>query len=448
MKSNKSNKSNIGDNIFTNGKIINDSFINGFNPSFNNKNRTKRIGIDEVVWESYSNVEGYDLVRYFINENGVFPNNTIYTSDSKKGSISFDYLFDMIKSLPNVDILFQSYDKSIDKIRKCFVKYESHKSPTNFKELRDCEKNLKIITIANSVSILHPETNISSDIDDMINSARIEKNKNKTTVGLISRDNGGFFINEVKFDSKISTELNLHYGENFEDFHKTFVKKLATTNKGISLLHGNPGTGKTSYIRYLIKELNDTTDKKVVIVPSNLISSLLDPDFNTFLVDTIDMYGNLDEDDLNNDLISNDDDLIDEYEHDKIPCTGIILILEDSESILMRRDNSHDSQSTSNILNLTDGILNDIFGIQIIATYNTKDENIDGAILRTKRLIAKKEFKKLSLVDAKKLANYLNIDDNKIQKAMSVSDIYSLLDEDMENILVEKATKKELGFKI
>ena len=65
-------------------------------------------------------------------------------------------------------------------------------------------------------------------------------------------------------------------------------------------------------------------------------------------------------------------------------------------------------QSTNNILNLTEGILNDLFGIQIIATYNTSDSNIDQAIKRDMRLIADKYFGLLDIEQANKLAKSIH----------------------------------------
>ena len=121
---------------------------------------------------------------------------------------------------------------------------------------------------------------------------------------------------------------------------------------------------------------------------------------------------------------------------------GMIFILEDAEPVLMRREDGISPQSTSNILNLTDGLLNNIFKIQIIATYNTDDNNIDPAIKRDKRLIAKREFKELSLSDAKKLASSIGIPESEINKSMTVAQIYSLLEKDDDEILIDDKRKK------
>ena len=101
------------------------------------------------------------------------------------------------------------------------------------------------------------------------------------------------------------------------------------------------------------------------------------------------------------------------------------LFIEDAEPLLESRDSSRNIGIT-NLLNLTDGLLNDILNIQVIATFNTSLKNIDDALLRPERLTARKEFKKLKLESAKKLAEYLQIDNYKISKDMTLADIYSL----------------------
>jgi ATP-dependent 26S proteasome regulatory subunit len=80
-------------------------------------------------------------------------------------------------------------------------------------------------------------------------------------------------------------------------------------------------------------------------------------------------------------------------------------------------------------LNLTDGLLNDILNIQIIATFNTKLSNIDKALLRPERLIARKEFSELSIERGKILAEKININPDLINKELTLADIYAFKNE-------------------
>jgi hypothetical protein len=121
------------------------------------------------------------------------------------------------------------------------------------------------------------------------------------------------------------------------------------------------------------------------------------------------------------------------------------ILIEDAEPLLISRDTNRNIGIT-NLLNITDGLLNDVFNIQVIATFNTNISNLDKALLRPERLIARKEFNNLLFDDAKKLAEYLKIDVSKIKNNMSIAEIYSLLDDD--SILIHDLHEKSsnIGF--
>jgi SpoVK/Ycf46/Vps4 family AAA+-type ATPase len=89
-----------------------------------------------------------------------------------------------------------------------------------------------------------------------------------------------------------------------------------------------------------------------------------------------------------------------------------ILLIEDAEPLLESRDGSADGRSTgiSNLLNITDGILNDILGLMVIATFNIEISKIDSALLRPGRLLARKEFKKMDELQTENLAAALGIE--------------------------------------
>ena len=405
--------------------------------------KRKRKNFDELSWSESVEFDEYDITRYFIKEYNQFPNNTILMgSDYKRGLLSFDLFVDKIKEMgakflhrsetysTGVRKLFFDLDGTVfmlqsvyDRMLKDFKSYP--------KELE--EKDKTVVKILGSLTLLHVSETLDEKYREIINACYI-KPITIHTIGMIARDNTGFFLNEIKLETEeLSHELDLHYGEGFEKFHELLIDKLATTSKGLSLFHGKPGTGKSFYIKKLIYDITELTNKKIIFLPASMVNYLTDPEFNTFMFEISESY-DYDEEEYEED----------ETEEKKFGKDGIILLLEDAESVLHKRDSfGGNGQSTSNILNLTDGILNDLFNIQIIATYNTKDENIDPALKREKRLLAKREFKNLDINGGKALADFLEIDSKEIEKEMSVAEIYSLLDESDNSILIDKTVVKK-----
>ena len=166
----------------------------------------------------------------------------------------------------------------------------------------------------------------------------------------------------------------------------TICKRLNKKNdKGIVLLHGLPGTGKTTYLRYLIGK----TKKRVLFLSPNVAGNLMNPDFLDMLIDN----------------------------------PNTILVIEDAENIIMDRRTSS-SSAVSNLLNISDGLLADFLNVQLICTFNSSLTLIDNALLRKGRLIAKYEFGKLSIEKGQRLSNHLGFD-RIIDKPMTVAEISS-----------------------
>jgi Cdc6-like AAA superfamily ATPase len=240
-------------------------------------------------------------------------------------------------------------------------------------------------------------------------------------IGIIGSTPDGMYVKEYNLGKGAKNlsaeELDLHYGEDFHTFHEKLSSLLKTDSKGLIIFHGEPGTGKTYYIRMLLKDLVKSK-KNVLYVPSNFIDSFLDPNFITFLSDWILEQNN-----------------------------PTIILLEDAETLVESRDSGVRSLGISNLLNITDGILNDILGTQIILTFNTNLDYIDSALLRPERLLARKEFTNLTVDESNKLIRHLGID-SETSIEMSLADIYSMKNQRQVLYHNIKQKKSKVGFVI
>ncbi|MBW3466328.1 AAA family ATPase [Arthrospiribacter ruber] len=244
--------------------------------------------------------------------------------------------------------------------------------------------------------------------DNMVNSYRerllkfkIVKRR-KSTISILMKTDEGFKLKQMPI-LKPKLEILDNYNPDFPDVHNQIKKRLNKKNdKGILLLHGKPGTGKTTYLRYLINSIK----KNIIFFPPNLASQIVQPDFVQF-------------------LISN---------------PNTILVIEDAENIITNRENSGTS-AVSSLLNISDGLLSDFLNIQVICSFNTEITNIDKALVRKGRLIANYEFKDLEIEKAKKLSERLGLE-IQIDRPMSVSEIYNLKERDFN----KPHEVKKIGF--
>jgi len=212
---------------------------------------------------------------------------------------------------------------------------------------------------------------------------RCEVKEHAYEINIITLAKHGLELKPVEINST-ELEISKFYNDDFVAVDILIKERLLKEqDKGIILLHGLPGTGKTTYLRHIVGALK----KKVLFVSPAVACDLMNPEF-------IDL------------LINN---------------PNSVLVIEDAENIIMDRKYSSNS-SVSNLLNLSDGLLSDCLNVQIICTFNNAIEMVDSALMRKGRLIAKYEFGKLAVTKAQQLSDSLGFD-TIVNKPMTLAEI-------------------------
>ncbi len=242
--------------------------------------------------------------------------------------------------------------------------------------------------------ILHNgmQDNFVIEVTAFLMNFRERKKRKPSEINLIVGVSAGQKLRKMKI-KKTRFDLNLFYENDLLKVDKRIKKRLKQKNdKGIVLLHGLPGTGKTTYLRYLIGKIK----KRVLFLSPNVAANLMNPDFIDLLIDN----------------------------------PNTVLIIEDAENILMDRNLSNDS-SVSNLLNISDGLLADFLNVQLICTFNSPLTMVDDALMRKGRLISKYEFRKLSIDKSQKLSDYFGYR-NIVRKPMTVAEISNQKEKEFE----------------
>ena len=224
---------------------------------------------------------------------------------------------------------------------------------------------------SHEISLLYHQTNEQEIME--IHELILECRKNierKPKINVVVSSQQGLLLHLMDLNPS-ELKINDYYNDDFLPVHEHILSRLKKEkDKGLVLLHGKPGTGKTSYIKYLISQV----EKDVIFMPPSLANQITNPGLLELLIEN----------------------------------PNSILVIEDAEDIILDR-NHRGNSAVSALLNLSDGILAECLNVQIICSFNTELSKIDSALLRKGRMIARYEFETLSVTKVNHLATQLGI---------------------------------------
>jgi len=355
----------------------------------------KNIGLPFDKSQIFGDVDGLSLQNLFYTNFGVFPSCYLFNlNDRLNGS----YYFDTNKMLENIITKYGvehckvvSYNTKMlsETDEDCFVKFcviVNDKLYARFeRDVSECyvlynncdfEKALEFVNFVSCFFVKPKDT--------------------ENTYWRLCTSSGGYYLSKGKIKFFDNFDVKAQYNDSFMKEHEKITKFIEEDDKsGLVILHGEKGTGKSTYIKYLV---HTYPNKKFVYVPANLVTLLGDPSFGSFLT-TLDNH---------------------------------IIVLEDCENVIQDRKTSGTASSVSLLLNLTDGILSDDLGMKFICTFNDNMKNIDTALLRKGRLISKYEFKPLDIKKGNAILEKLGIE-AELTKPLALSDIFNFLEDGYEN---------------
>ncbi len=247
------------------------------------------------------------------------------------------------------------------------------------------------------------DTRLEKWVFTEINKLRMKFGKPKHPVFRVLTKSRDSYKTRVVDIDHANIDLEANYNDNLLEVDGIINRSIEEQTSGLILLHGIPGTGKTSYIKTLLTRY---MDEKFIFIPNDFVDEMLKPDFITFLITQ----------------------------------KNSILVIEDAESVIMARDQSQNKSIVSTILQITDGLFSDYLNIKVICTFNTDVSKIDKALFRKGRMIAFYKFEELDERKAMALLGVCSAAD--LPETRTLAEIYN----HKNRSFTEAVAKKTIGF--
>ena len=181
----------------------------------------------------------------------------------------------------------------------------------------------------------------------------------------------------------------------------------------VSILTGPPGTGKSWFIRGLVKECPKA---KFVVIQPDMVSALSGPDLISLFVG--------------------------EKSKDDGP---IVLIIEDGDICISRREGG-DMGLVSSVLNMGDGILGQLLDIRLVITSNLGVDDLDEAVTRPGRMNQYASFTTLSVEHSALIYKRETGEDKVFETPKTLAEVYNDIHKKNDDAFVPQPKKKRIGF--
>jgi len=301
---------------------------------------------------------------YCYKEFGSIPNRYIIHSD-----ISYDVFLNFLNKLENLNKITE-VDNDFTNVR-VLSKYNDNLYISYF----ILEAGSEFETFS-SVTFLYKEEKDLEEIKEFLKDLteyelEIQEDDfdNKNKLSVVNILGASISISEIN-NKKNNDNIDLYYTQKtFKSINK-LTKKINKNNKGLSILLGERGTGKTSIINYIFEKIN----KNIIYIPNNVIEHTINnPEFKSLLKN----YKNS------------------------------LLVIDDCE-VIFNDIYTRSNIITSNLLQMIDGIDSDEIDVNFLLIFNCEDESeIDENLLDCNNLIDIVYFDFLTKEESNNLSNHL-----------------------------------------
>ena len=302
-------------------------------------------------------------------------NSDLFKSYIDENKIGYDGIFS--DYIPSSEADYIINEKKLVKIDETiFISYITY-------DVRNDDSVIGDVTIIFSSNDITKVDSIIAEINQFV----IEPTIDDVDIiyNTISIGQSGIELEPIDILESDYDNIELYYNDDVIKRSDKASKYIKKNKKGLTIIYGERGTGKTSLVNYII----DKANKISIFIPCNMIEMTINsPDFKNFIKNHKDS----------------------------------ILVIDDSE-IYFSELYSKSNIFTNNILQLVDGFQSDSLNVNIIIILNVDNsDDIDHSLIECNNLVDIIEVDKLEVDKSKELSTHLG-KKIKIKDPMKIVDI-------------------------
>ena len=273
----------------------------------------------------------------------------------------------------------------------------------------DSVLNLRIDRIRNyttiAISLLTTDESRGKRIHRGVES-HCEENPDSANLYVVTQSLDGLDLTSIGRPAAKFIEDN--YETAVIDDFKYIVSQLKSPNPNgrLTIIHGEPGTGKTYFLRGIMDEC-DPSRTKVVFFQPELFRTLKATEILSLFLS-----------------------------HASDNKQSIVLFIEDGDECLIQRETDN-MGIISHMLNLADGLIGNMLDIKIVITTNAKKLDMDKALVRPGRLCRIIDINTLDTHSGGKIYKRLTGCDEDVAHGLTLAQVYDLAREKNEQVASE-----------
>ena len=231
------------------------------------------------------NLEGVIYNKYFINFKRYFkvPYETDLNIFIKRQTNFINILFSRLNEVMNNDLKLKIINISGADNTSTFIKISNNSNEEVYFLFQEANEYVYLYWKEEHLNLVEAIADNFAKLNKYL-AKKLTRGSKKSSIKLVLKEHNSLVLRSKNLNFNLKDfNLNKTYNDGFIKNQEKMIAILKKNRSGLHLLHGKPGCGKTTYIKYLCSLTDEVNSKKILYLSPDMSGLLSDPGFLSFL---------------------------------------------------------------------------------------------------------------------------------------------------------------------